>query len=86
MSETEGSSATITITLFNTLLPSKGWWIRRRRNDGALNRVPKDFYPKVWHLLSEVSEIRVGDAVLKSDPTISESTPEEFNFGNSVLI
>lgn len=32
-----------------------GHWIRRRRLDGALNRVPLDFYPKVWHILERVS-------------------------------
>ena len=31
-----------------------GHWIRRRRLDGALNRVPPDFYPKVWHILERV--------------------------------
>ena len=76
-------------TLLATILPSDGWWIRRRRNDGvaitnkALNRVPNNFYPKVWHLLSKTKNIRVGTAILSSDPTISESTPEELNFGNN---
>ena len=69
-------------TLLATILPSSGWWIRRRRNDGALNRVPNNFYPKVWHLLSKTKNIRIGNALLSSDPTISESTPEELNFGN----
>ena len=32
-----------------------GHWIRRRRLDGTLNRVPPDFYPKVWHILERVS-------------------------------
>ena len=32
-----------------------GHWIRRRRLDGALNRVPPDFYPNVWHILERVS-------------------------------
>ena len=32
-----------------------GHWIRRRRLDGALNRVPPDFYPNVWHILEKVS-------------------------------
>ena len=31
-----------------------GHWIRRRRLDGALNRVPPDFYPNVWHVLERV--------------------------------
>ena len=28
-----------------------GQWLRRRCLDGALNRVPADFYSKMWHLL-----------------------------------
>ena len=40
-----------------------GHWIRRRRLDGALNRVPPDFYPKVWHILERVSERSLGNAV-----------------------
>lgn len=30
-------------------------WQRRRRLDGALNRVPPDFYSNVWHILERVS-------------------------------
>lgn len=33
----------------------QGQWLRRRRLDGALNRVPRDFYPRVWHVLERVS-------------------------------
>ena len=33
-----------------------GHWQRRRRLDGALNRVPPDFYTDVWHILERVSE------------------------------
>lgn len=50
-------------------------------NDGALNRVPKEFYPKVWKVLSKASGITVGSQVMNGEPTLSESTPEEFNFG-----
>lgn len=32
----------------------QGQWIRRRRLDGALNRVPCDFYPRVWTVLERV--------------------------------
>ena len=31
-----------------------GQWQRRRRLDGALNRVPRDFYKSVWHILERV--------------------------------
>lgn len=35
----------------------QGQWLRRRRLDGALNRVPRDFYPRVWQVLERVSSI-----------------------------
>lgn len=69
---------------FDAILPSNGRWIRRRKNDGALNRVPQDFYPKVWALLTKTTGIKVGCQVMNSEPTISESTPEEFNFALQV--
>lgn len=36
----------------------QGQWLRRRRLDGALNRVPRDFYPRVWDVLEKVSRNR----------------------------
>lgn len=33
----------------------KGQWLRRRRLDGAINRVPVGFYEKVWKILQKVS-------------------------------
>lgn len=35
----------------------QGQWLRRRRLDGALNRVPRDFYSRVWTVLERVSVI-----------------------------
>ena len=64
-----------------SILPSGGRWSRRRKNDGALNRVPDSFYPKVWKILTKTSGIQVCTQILPSEPTVSESTPEEFNFG-----
>lgn len=32
-----------------------GKWMRRRRIDGALNRVPENFYQYVWRVLERVS-------------------------------
>lgn len=32
----------------------QGHWLRRRRLDGALNRVPPEFYSNVWHTLEKV--------------------------------
>ncbi|TPX45369.1 hypothetical protein SeMB42_g04038 [Synchytrium endobioticum] len=66
------------------LLPSNGWWFRRRKNDGALNRVPERFYPRVWKILSKVNGIMVGKSVLPRDPTVSEKTPEEPSFADQV--
>ena len=34
-----------------------GIWIRRRRVDGALNRIPVDFYPKLWKIFEKVYSI-----------------------------
>lgn len=35
----------------------QGQWLRRRRLDGALNRVPRDFYSRVWTVLERVCPI-----------------------------
>ena len=32
----------------------QGQWLRRRRLDGALNRVPVGFYPRIWKVLRRV--------------------------------
>ncbi|KAJ3104027.1 hypothetical protein HDU97_009574 [Phlyctochytrium planicorne] len=62
------------------LMPSSGKWLRRRKNDGALNRVPPGFYPKVWHILDKCHGISLGHEFLPREPTVSEKTPEELNF------
>ncbi|KAF8940451.1 glycosyl hydrolases family 15-domain-containing protein [Dissophora ornata] len=63
---------------------SSGRWLRRRKNDGALNRVPNKFYPRVWQILSRSAGFRIGSHVLPRDPIISEKTAEEFNFALAV--
>ncbi|KAF8928595.1 Phosphorylase b kinase regulatory subunit alpha [Haplosporangium gracile] len=63
---------------------SSGRWLRRRKNDGALNRVPDKFYPRVWRILSRSAGFRIGSNVLPRDPIVSEKTPEEFNFALAV--
>ena len=35
----------------------QGQWLRRRRLDGSLNRVPKEFYPLLWELLHKVRTV-----------------------------
>ncbi|KNC99179.1 uncharacterized protein SPPG_05434 [Spizellomyces punctatus DAOM BR117] len=71
-------------TAMTLLLPSQGRWLRRRKNDGALNRVPPDFYPKVWNVLSRTEGIVVGKQFLPSNPTVYEKTAEELNFALQV--
>ncbi|KAG0371137.1 hypothetical protein BGZ54_010111 [Gamsiella multidivaricata] len=63
---------------------SSGRWLRRRKNDGALNRVPNKFYPRVWRILSHAAGIRIGAHFMPRDPIVSEKTPEEFNFALAV--
>ena len=35
-----------------------GVWRRRRRLDGALNRIPAEFYTQVWYILERVRTVR----------------------------
>lgn len=64
--------------------PSSGRWLRRRKNDGALNRVPQNFYPKVWKVLERSGSICVGNICIGKDPIIYEKTPEETNFARTM--
>lgn len=81
-----GYATTSNQTRSKFILPSHGRWLRLRKNDGALSRVPANFYPKVWQLLSETQGLLIGNALLPRDPTVSEKTPEELNFGKFHLL
>jgi phosphorylase kinase alpha/beta subunit len=59
---------------------SHGRWMRRRKNDGALNRAPRHFFPRTWAVLDKCHGFKIGTRVLPRDPTVFEKTPEEFNF------
>ncbi|KAG0750608.1 hypothetical protein G6F57_000624 [Rhizopus arrhizus] len=63
---------------------SRGRWLRRRKNDGALNRVPADFFPRTWKVLDQCHGFTIGNHCLPRDPTVFEKTPEEFNFALAV--
>jgi hypothetical protein len=80
-----GYSSRSTQARCKVIFPSQGRWLRLRKNDGALSRVPSNFYPKVWQLLSETQGLLIGTALLPRDPTVSEKTPEELNFGNILI-
>ncbi|XP_061862944.1 phosphorylase b kinase regulatory subunit alpha, skeletal muscle isoform isoform X6 [Colius striatus] len=57
----------------------QGQWQRRRRLDGALNRVPVGFYQKVWKVLQKCHGLSVEGFVLPSSTT-REMTPGEMKF------
>lgn len=56
-----------------------GQWIRRRRLDGSLNRVPIGFYSKVWMTLEKCQGIQIYNYVLTQSLT-REMTKEELKF------
>ncbi|XP_051800095.1 phosphorylase b kinase regulatory subunit alpha, skeletal muscle isoform isoform X4 [Acanthochromis polyacanthus] len=56
-----------------------GQWLRRRRLDGALNRVPVGFYTKVWKILQKCHGLSIEGCVLPSSTT-REMTPGEIKF------
>jgi phosphorylase kinase alpha/beta subunit len=67
------------------LVPPTGTWRRQRQLEGALNRVPTGFYPKVWQVLKYCRGVVIGDKLerrnrLDSDIILSEMTPGEKNF------
>eukprot|EP00058_Branchiostoma_floridae_P026029 XP_002611519.1 hypothetical protein BRAFLDRAFT_63844 [Branchiostoma floridae] len=57
----------------------QGQWLRRRRLDGALNRVPVDFYTRIWNVLKWCQGLSIEGQVLASS-VINEMTPGELNF------
>jgi phosphorylase kinase alpha/beta subunit len=61
----------------------QGQWLRRRRLDGALNRVPRDFYPRVWHVLERCQGIDIAGKVLPQSLT-QEMTSGELKFALAV--
>ncbi|MFM7425556.1 MAG: glycosyl hydrolase family 15, partial [Elainella sp.] len=60
------------------------WWQHRQR-EGALNRVPSGFYPKVWQVMQHCKGVVIGDKLdrrnrLDSELLLAEMTPGEKNF------
>lgn len=56
-----------------------GQWIRRRCLDGALNRVPEDFYPNVWRVLEKCRGVSIYKQFLPH-AMVEEMTPRELKF------
>ncbi|KAI7862430.1 glycosyl hydrolases family 15-domain-containing protein [Spinellus fusiger] len=63
---------------------ASGRWLRRRKNDGALNRVPAYFFSQTWKVLDKSKGIQIFDHCLPRDPTVLEMTPKEYNFALAV--
>ncbi|MEB3243557.1 MAG: glycoside hydrolase family 15 protein [Cyanobacteriota bacterium] len=66
-------------------LPRGGCWLQHRLRLGALQRVPRDFYPGIWDLLHHCQGIVIGDKLerrnrLESAPLLNDLTPGERNF------
>jgi len=64
--------------------PMGGCWLQHRMRQGALQRVPRNFYPGVWGLLQHCRGLLIGDKLerrnrLDSD-LLAEKTPGEHNF------
>uniref|UniRef100_F1M1C9 Phosphorylase b kinase regulatory subunit n=1 Tax=Rattus norvegicus TaxID=10116 RepID=F1M1C9_RAT len=57
----------------------QGQWLRRRRLDGAINRVPVGFYQRVWKILQKCHGLSIDGYVLPSSTT-QEMTPCEIKF------
>ncbi|MEA5618489.1 glycoside hydrolase family 15 protein [Cronbergia sp. UHCC 0137] len=62
-----------------------GEWRRFRQGEGAINRVPKDFFKQVWLLMQQCKGIVIGDKLerrnrLESEVMLSEMTAGERNF------
>ncbi|HLP90733.1 MAG TPA: glycoside hydrolase family 15 protein [Nostocaceae cyanobacterium] len=62
-----------------------GGWRRYRQAEGALNRVPKNFFKQVWLLMQHCKGIVIGDKLerrnrLDSEIMLSEMTAGERNF------
>ncbi|RVE74315.1 hypothetical protein OJAV_G00020960 [Oryzias javanicus] len=61
----------------------QGQWLRRRRLDGAINRVPMGFYQKVWRILQKCHGLSIDGYVLPSSTT-REMTAGEIKFAVQV--
>jgi len=70
-------------------LPRGGCWLQHRMRVGALQQVPRNFYPGIWDLLHHCRGLVIGDKLerrnrLESAALISEKTPGERNFASLV--
>uniref|UniRef100_A0A4W3GUP5 Phosphorylase b kinase regulatory subunit n=1 Tax=Callorhinchus milii TaxID=7868 RepID=A0A4W3GUP5_CALMI len=84
-------SEAIVVQETNAYDSRQGQWLRRRRLDGALNRVPVGFYQKIWKILQKVGYeqhfpcrgLSIEGVILPSSTT-EEMTPGEIKFAVQV--
>ena len=69
-------------------LPSGNGWLQHRQRLGALQRVPRDFYPGIWDLLHHCKGVVIGDKLERRNrlesALLSEKTAGERNFASLV--
>lgn len=54
----------------------QGSWMRRRCLDGALNRVPRGFYEKIWKVLLKCNVLSIEGNTLETSLTQEVTTDE----------
>ncbi|KAL8575938.1 hypothetical protein ACOMHN_027336 [Nucella lapillus] len=70
-----------TVLTLNTKEADRRTPFQKRQLDGALNRVPKDFYCRIWKILERTpGGIKVAGLYLPQQPTLSDMTMNELNF------
>lgn len=70
-----------TVLTLNTMEAHRRTPFQKRQLDGALNRVPKDFYCRIWKILERTpGGIKVAGLYLPQQPTLSDMTMNELNF------
>jgi phosphorylase kinase alpha/beta subunit len=64
--------------------PMGGCWLQHRLRQGALQRVPRNFYPGIWELLRHCRGLLIGDKLERRNrldsEVLAEKTPGEHNF------
>ena len=64
--------------------PTGGCWLQHRVRRGALQWVPRNFYPGVWGLLQHCRGLLIGDKLERRNrldsALLAEKTPDEQNF------
>jgi hypothetical protein len=67
-----------------SLKGSMGAFMRKRKNNGSLQRVPKEFYAKIWHVLDRCQGLCVLTKTVPRNPTVADKTPGEYNFAMQI--